>query len=89
MEELGISQLVLAGMMTHLCVDTTVRAAFDLGFTCTLAHDACATKALTFDGKTVAADQVQLAYMGALDGLFAEVRSTEDICSGKVGAVSF
>lgn len=84
LEELGVSQLVLAGMMTHMCVDTTVRAAFDLGFICTLAHDACATKALTFDGKTVAADQVQCAYMAALDGLFAEVRSAEDICKGSV-----
>jgi len=26
--------LVFAGMMTHMCIDTTVRAAFDFGFTC-------------------------------------------------------
>ena len=74
-----ISHLVIAGMMTHMCIDTTTRAAFDLEFTCQVAHDACATKALTFGGQTVPAAQVQGAYMSALDGSFAAVRSTADI----------
>lgn len=81
----GITHLVMAGMMTHMCVDTTVRAACDRGFSCTLAHDACATRDLAFNGKSVAAEQVQLAYMAALQGLFAEVRSTQDICAGMKG----
>ena len=75
----GITQLILAGMMSHMCVDTTVRAAFDLGYTCALAHDACATRALTFADTTVAAEQVHLSFMSALNGVFASVRSTEDI----------
>ena len=50
----GITGLAIGGMMTHMCVDTTVRAAFDLGFAIQLAHDACATKALAFGGRTVA-----------------------------------
>ena len=41
-----ITRLVIAGMMTQMCIDTTVRAAADLGFACSLAHDACATRAL-------------------------------------------
>ena len=45
------SQLLLCGMMTSMCVDATVRAAVDLGFECTVVHDACATKDLTFDGR--------------------------------------
>lgn len=77
----GISQLVIAGMMTQMCVDTTVRAAADLGFTCQLAHDACATRDLTFAGRTVAAVDVQTAFMAALNGLFAEVLQTGTICS--------
>lgn len=75
-----IDQLVIAGMMTHMCVDTTVRAAFDLGFTCTLAQDACATRSLTFHGQAVSAQQVQLAYLAALNGLFARVLPTTEIC---------
>ena len=30
----GIDKLVICGAMTHMCIDTTVRAAFDLGFHC-------------------------------------------------------
>lgn len=74
-----ISHLVIAGMMTHMCVDTTTRAAFDLEFTCQLAHDACATKALRFGEQTVPAAQVQAAYMSALDGSFAAVHSAAEI----------
>lgn len=70
----GVSELVVAGMMTHLCIDTTVRAASDLGFSCRLAADACATKDLVFGGERVDAHQVQLAYLAALNGSFASVR---------------
>ena len=76
-----ITQLVLAGMMTHMCIDTTTRAAADLGFECVLAHDACATRSLSFGGVVVAAEQVQAAYLAALDGPFARVLSVEAICA--------
>lgn len=76
----GISQLVIAGMMTHMCVDTTTRAAADLGFECFLAHDACATRDLLFNGTRVSAEDVQIAYLAALNGLFAEVLSTHELC---------
>lgn len=75
------TRLVVAGMMTHMCVDTTVRAAADLGFECILAQDGCATKALQFAGREVDAQQVQLAYLAALNGAFAKVRSAEAIAA--------
>ena len=76
----GIGELNLAGMMTHMCVDTTVRAACDLGFACILAHDACATMELSFAGKTVTAQNVQSAYLASLDGIFAQVLDVEAVC---------
>jgi nicotinamidase-related amidase len=76
---LPAERLVVAGMMTHMCIDTSVRAASDLGFACTLAHDACATRALRFGTVEVAAEQVQAAYLAALHGLFATVRATDGI----------
>jgi len=82
LRESSIDTLVFAGMMTHMCVDTAVRAAFDLGFTCLVAHDACATCDLTFGDKTVSADNVQTAYMSALSWIFAKVEDTETICKG-------
>jgi len=69
----GATRLVVAGMMTHMCVDTTVRAAADLGFSCALAQDACATRRLQFAGREVAAEDVQAAYLAALNGSFASV----------------
>ena len=81
LRKLQITHLVVAGMMTQMCVDSTTRAAADLGFQCLLAHDACATKSLSFGGATVPAENVQAAFLAALNGLFAKVQSTEEICA--------
>lgn len=78
----GITELVIAGMMTQMCIDSTTRAAADLGFRCALAHDACATRGLSFGGATVAAKDVQTAFLAALNGLFASVQSVDDLCAG-------
>lgn len=77
-----ISELVIGGMMTHMCVDSTTRAAADLGFKCTLAGDACATRALTLEGTTVPAESVHKAFLAALNGLFAKVTSAESAAHG-------
>ena len=77
----GISGLVIAGMMTHMCVDTTVRAAFDLGFGIQLAHDACATRDLAFGGRKVAAADVHAAFVAALNGLFARAQPAGELCA--------
>jgi nicotinamidase-related amidase len=74
-----ISRLAIAGMMTHMCIDTTTRAAADLGFACSLAYDACATRALTFKGVQVPAESVQAAYLAALNGPFAKVMSASEL----------
>jgi nicotinamidase-related amidase len=39
--ENGISSIVLCGVMTHLCVDTTARHGFMLGFRPVVVSDAC------------------------------------------------
>jgi nicotinamidase-related amidase len=79
LQDAGTTRLVVAGMMTHMCIDTTVRAAFDLGFSCRLAHDACATRALAFAGETIAAREVHRAFVSALHGTFATAMSAADI----------
>ena len=70
---LDIEALTICGAMSHMCIDATTRAAADLGFQCTVVHDACATKDLTFDGKTVPADMVHGAFMAALQPVYAKV----------------
>ncbi|WP_031264125.1 cysteine hydrolase family protein [Sporolactobacillus laevolacticus] len=71
-----IDTLVICGMMTHMCVDSTTRQAAELGYHCTLLGDACATKDLTIENYTVEADQVQAAFLAAL-GAFGQVKTTD------------
>ena len=75
----GADELVLCGMMTSMCVDATVRAAVDLGFECTVVHDACATKDLSFDGRPVAAADVHAAFLAALGDGYAALTSASDV----------
>ncbi len=77
LENAGVEQLVICGAMSQMCVDTTVRAAFDLGFNCHVISDACATRDLEFEGRRVPASAVQDAFMASLNGLFAVVSNTE------------
>ncbi|HDX9580511.1 TPA: cysteine hydrolase [Bacillus pseudomycoides] len=73
----GIEHLVICGMMTHMCIDTTVRAASDLGFGCTVIEDACTTKDLVFNNELIQAKHVHAAFMSALNNMFAKVIDTE------------
>ena len=74
----GVDHVVVCGMMTHMCVDATVRAAFDYHLTVTVVHDACATRALTFQGQSVSAAQVQAAFLAALTVPYARVVDTHE-----------
>src|SRR6266581_5864350 len=61
-----IDSLVICGAMIHMCIDATTRAAFDLGFKCVVAEDACATKDLMFKNKTIKAADAHASFMAAL-----------------------
>jgi nicotinamidase-related amidase len=65
--------------MSHMCIDATTRAAFDAGFNCTVAEDACATKDLIFKGTTIRASQVHASFMAALSAPYAQVLSTTEV----------
>ena len=75
----GVKNLVVAGMMTHMCVDASVRHAADLGYKITLLGDACATRAQSFGGETVPARQVHAAFLAALNGFYAKVVNTHEL----------
>jgi len=73
-----ITDLIICGMMTHMCIDTTTRAAYDLGFNSIVIGDACATKDLELYGEKVKAKEVQISYLSALDGTFAKIQKTSE-----------
>jgi nicotinamidase-related amidase len=79
LEKQGIKNLIVAGMMTHMCVDASVRHAADLGYKITLLGDACATRAQSYGGEKVPAKQVHAAFLAALNGFYAKVIPTHEL----------
>jgi nicotinamidase-related amidase len=70
----GAKTLIVAGFMTHMCVSSTVRAALDMGYGCTVLAPACATRDLP-DGRggAVAAGDVHRVELAALSDRFAMI----------------
>jgi nicotinamidase-related amidase len=78
LDDWGSKDLVFVGAMSHNCVDSTVRAASDLGYRATVVHDAVATLDLEFNGTTIPAALVHATFMSALGFAFATIRSTDE-----------
>jgi len=79
LKNLGMDHLVICGAMSHMCIDATTRAAFDLGFNCVVAEDACATRDLLFNNRIIKASDVHASFMAALSFPYAKVVSTKDV----------
>lgn len=77
----GIDTLVVAGMMSSMCVDATVRAAVDQGLSATVVHDACAAPDLEFGGATIPGATVHGAFMAALADGYASVVDADTLLS--------
>ncbi|MCF6194574.1 MAG: cysteine hydrolase [Kangiellaceae bacterium] len=77
--ELDVDSVLICGAMSHMCIDAITRAANDFGYNCAVAHDACATLDLEFNGVTVPAKHVHAAFMAALDFAYANVASTDEL----------
>ena len=73
-----IERLVITGMMTHMCVDATARAASDLGFQVIVAEDACATRDLKYGDTTIPAEHVHKAFLAALKS-YGKVMKADNI----------
>ena len=77
----GVDSLVICGMMTSMCVDATVRAAVDLGYEVSVAHDACATMPLEFGGRRIEAPDVHAAFLAALADGYATVGPAAELAN--------
>lgn len=74
LRNLGISHLVVTGVVTHVCVETTVRSADQRGFRATVASDATAANS----------DQLHEGSLRAMASVFASVRTTGQILADDV-----
>jgi nicotinamidase-related amidase len=73
-----VERVIVTGMMTHMCVDATARAAADLGFQVIVAADACATRDLKYGETTIPAEHVHKAFLAALKS-YGRVISTDQV----------
>lgn len=80
LESLKVEQVVITGMMTHMCVDSTTRASKELGYDPIVISDATATKDLSYRSAVVSAKNVQYAFLAALQN-FSQVISASDYLS--------
>jgi nicotinamidase-related amidase len=70
----GVEDVAIAGFMTHVCVNSTARAAFNHGYRATVVGNATATRALAApSGEVVPAKTLQQASLTALSDIFAVV----------------
>jgi nicotinamidase-related amidase len=75
----GRKNIILAGLMTHMCISSTARAALDLGFRVTIDAASCATRDLP-DGRggTIAAATIHDVALVELSDRFAIIARDSD-----------
>jgi nicotinamidase-related amidase len=78
LKKTDVQEVVICGMMTHMCIDATTRAAKDLGFNCTLIGDACATKTLEINGQAVSSKNVHNSFLAGLAAYYSDVVGSDE-----------
>lgn len=79
LQKIGAKNVVLAGFMTHVCVNSTARAAFNRGYGTTVVASATATRALPGpDGDVLPAKTIHNAALASLADLFAILAPTQN-----------
>lgn len=78
LKEKELNNIVVCGMMTHVCVDSTIRAAKDYNLNIELISDACATKNLEIKSEIIKASQVHKSFLAALNYFYSEVLTTNE-----------
>lgn len=79
----GVTDVVICGAMSQMCIDATSRAAADFGYAVTVVEDACGAKELAHGGVEVPAEQVHAAFMAPLAMSYAKVVRADDFLAGR------
>lgn len=88
LEAAGITDVVICGAMSQMCIDATARAAADFGYAVTVVADACGAKEQAFNDQVVPAEQVHAAFMGSLALTYAQVVLVDAYLSESARSIS-
>ena len=80
LKENGVTDLVILGMQTQMCLEAATRAGADLEYNCTVIHDACAARDLVFNDYVVKARDVHNSTLNTLKS-YAKVVSVSEFLS--------
>ncbi len=70
----GVKNIILAGFMTHMCVNSTAHGGFNLGYAATVVASATATRPLeAANGKMLSAQEVHDGALASTRDLYAAV----------------
>ena len=75
LDKQGIEKLVLCGMQTEYCVDTSVKVAFEYGYKLIIPEGAVTT----FDGDDIPAETINEFYVDIWEDRFADVLDYKNI----------
>lgn len=75
LQKMGVDKLVIAGMQTEFCVDTSCRRAFSMGYDSILVKDGHTT----FDSPTLTAEQIITHHNRIMGGRFVKLVEEKDI----------
>jgi nicotinamidase-related amidase len=85
LKKLGIKDLIVTGLMTHMCVSSTARDAVPLGYQVIIPEDATATRSLaTWDNSVVDSKDLQRAALAGVADVFAEIKTTQQVLDMRV-----
>jgi nicotinamidase-related amidase len=75
LKSIDVKNLVVVGLQTEYCIDTTCRRAFSLGYNVTLVKDTHST----WDSPVLSAEQIIEHHNRVLGGLFVTLKNEQDI----------
>lgn len=78
LHENKITEVVICGMMTHMCVEGAARASSDYGFNVVVIDNACATRDLKLGNKTVKAADVHVSALATIEGYYGKVMTVDE-----------